>query len=557
MSNDYKQFILNTSEEIPYTRIPNTILCTDVIKLGKSNLSRYPDQFNPNQSPLKVVYHDKYFKENISQINSFDHLVEILNNEEILNLNNNENYLSYNYINSKNIIFDSNFESGNLHMAIELDELDEYDLILRKEFGSNKTYQWFFFSVIIFQEDNNNINSNNNIIKFNIINMAKDKSTFNSQCPVLIFDTKLNKWSRNTFNVFSYNNGIKKEKLKNEYQAYYTLTFSFSFQYNTKYYFSYCYPYTYTQLKLYLNTLNNPIYSNYIKFGKVGLSNNNNIIPYLIITDFSILESKKKCIFLTARIHPGETPGSYAIQGCINFLVNPNNKIAENLRKKFIFKIIPMINVDGVIYGNYRCNIKGKDLNRMWISPTTSYCREVYEIKRLLKLTCMHREIYFFCDFHGHSTKSNFFIFGCEKKNSPGFEKVFMKIFEKINNNFEINYCVNKISQSKIRTGRAIVKNEFKVDLSYCLESSMNSYYNTNSKNKKNVFPFSMERYKKVGNDFCIALNELIDKDNFNKVLTDIKNNMNSLLNSNSSLISKDKKEKDKENNNYENYQII
>jgi len=52
------------------------------------------------------------------------------------------------------------------------------------------------------------------------------------------------------------------------------------------------------------------------------------------------------------------------IQGVIDFLLNPNNKEAQILRETFIFKIIPMLNPDGVINGNYRCNILGVDLNR-------------------------------------------------------------------------------------------------------------------------------------------------------------------------------------------------
>ena len=30
----------------------------------------------------------------------------------------------------------------------------------------------------------------------------------------------------------------------------------------------------------------------------------------------------------------------------------------------FIFKIVPMLNPDGVIVGNYRCSLAGRDLNR-------------------------------------------------------------------------------------------------------------------------------------------------------------------------------------------------
>jgi len=39
------------------------------------------------------------------------------------------------------------------------------------------------------------------------------------------------------------------------------------------------------------------------------------------------------------------------------------------LREKLIFKIIPMVNVDGVVLGNFRTSISGRDLNRVFDSP--------------------------------------------------------------------------------------------------------------------------------------------------------------------------------------------
>ena len=66
-----------------------------------------------------------------------------------------------------------------------------------------------------------------------------------------------------------------------------------------------------------------------------------------------------------ARQHPGETQGSLVCEGVINFLVS-KCKEAEFLRSKYIFKVIPMINPDGVIFGNYRTNLSGLDLNRKW-----------------------------------------------------------------------------------------------------------------------------------------------------------------------------------------------
>ena len=48
----------------------------------------------------------------------------------------------------------------------------------------------------------------------------------------------------------------------------------------------------------------------------------------------------------------------------LRFLTDPDNHEAQLLRDKYIFKIIPMLNPDGVINGNYRCNLAGFDLNR-------------------------------------------------------------------------------------------------------------------------------------------------------------------------------------------------
>ncbi len=62
----------------------------------------------------------------------------------------------------------------------------------------------------------------------------------------------------------------------------------------------------------------------------------------------------KKVIFITSRVHPGETPSSIICEGIIQYLLSEE---AQELRNYFIFKIIPMLNPDGVIQGNYRCNL--------------------------------------------------------------------------------------------------------------------------------------------------------------------------------------------------------
>lgn len=55
--------------------------------------------------------------------------------------------------------------------------------------------------------------------------------------------------------------------------------------------------------------------------------------------------------------------------GVLDYLLGPTVG-AKFLRDNYVFKIVPMINIDGVINGNTRCNLYGYDLNRCWVEPT-------------------------------------------------------------------------------------------------------------------------------------------------------------------------------------------
>ena len=48
-----------------------------------------------------------------------------------------------------------------------------------------------------------------------------------------------------------------------------------------------------------------------------------------------------------------------------------------------MFKIVPMLNPDGVIVGNYRCSLSGLDLNRQYISPNIKTTPEIHAIKEV------------------------------------------------------------------------------------------------------------------------------------------------------------------------------
>jgi murein tripeptide amidase MpaA len=53
------------------------------------------------------------------------------------------------------------------------------------------------------------------------------------------------------------------------------------------------------------------------------------------------------------------------VEGLINYLLSDDLE-AKEIREKFVIKIIPMLNPDGVILGNTRSSLMGVDLNRRW-----------------------------------------------------------------------------------------------------------------------------------------------------------------------------------------------
>jgi murein tripeptide amidase MpaA len=98
----------------------------------------------------------------------------------------------------------------------------------------------------------------------------------------------------------------------------------------------------------------------------LGKSLAGNDLDLLLVTNFDAPEEEiasRKAVILTARVHPGESNSSFIMQGFIEFICS-QDKQAKYLRNLFVFKIVPMLNPDGVIVGNYRCSLAGLDLNR-------------------------------------------------------------------------------------------------------------------------------------------------------------------------------------------------
>lgn len=73
-----------------------------------------------------------------------------------------------------------------------------------------------------------------------------------------------------------------------------------------------------------------------------------------------------------------------------------------------------MINPDGVVAGNYRTSLFGKDLNRTYNQSRKYAFPETFQLLNLAKrLKQLHKKRFvMYIDLHGHSSKKNIFMYG-------------------------------------------------------------------------------------------------------------------------------------------------
>ncbi|EFJ45477.1 hypothetical protein VOLCADRAFT_105933 [Volvox carteri f. nagariensis] len=121
----------------------------------------------------------------------------------------------------------------------------------------------------------------------------------------------------------------------------------------------------------------------------------------------------KTVFFVSSRVHPGETPATHMFNGMLAFLLRRSDPRASALRRRFVFKLVPIVNPDGVAVGNYRTDTLGQNLNRFYTGiPDEKTQPSVYAIKTLLMYYAQQNVLEFYIDLHGHANKKGVFIYG-------------------------------------------------------------------------------------------------------------------------------------------------
>ncbi|XP_040574719.1 cytosolic carboxypeptidase-like protein 5 [Lepeophtheirus salmonis] len=264
--------------------------------------------------------------------------------------------------------------------------------------NGNRT--WFNFGMKVGFEAEEEETPEDWALRFNFQNLNKQAKLFSQGfSPVVCIDKEENdettQWKRLS--------NIYYKTIDNQFYMSFVFNLSRENRYKT-HYFAFTYPYSFLELEKTLNRFalqyenspniyfhkaigtysyeNRPIYVLTIS-GMNGLTDKEESIPLSSGSSPKMFRSKKY-VFISARVHPGETQSSFIMDGLLKMLLRENDSISLALRKKYVFKIIPMLNPDGVVRGHYRTDARGINLNRVYGDPDPRLHPSIFFAKKLI-----------------------------------------------------------------------------------------------------------------------------------------------------------------------------
>ena len=380
---------------------------------------------------------------------------------------------------SDNLTFDgSSFESANLASARLVNvNPNEYDLAIRSDTLNERHKVWFYFSVRGARAGQKAI--------LNLVGYSKTKSLFREGMAPVVCSTGRPYWERMPANSIYYYRSPRHERQ-------YVLSFPFCFERaDETYFFAYCFPYTYSYLQRFLFALESKALPHFHRellcrtlqerrCDLVTISS-----PANLKLDAAIRRGEtpstngqqKHVVFISSRVHPGETPASFMMHGLLLFLTSDHPR-ARALREAVIIQVVPMLNPDGVFLGNYRCNSVGLDLNRQWHASIAGTAPTISAMRECARQYIEHSEQFkleMVLDMHAHSTCMNGFIFANMPENPKDIDEVaaFPRVLGLHCKDFSSSGCKFDTDPNKMGTGRRALSEILPNVHCYTLEVSM------------------------------------------------------------------------------------
>ncbi|KAI9203489.1 uncharacterized protein BJ171DRAFT_568913 [Polychytrium aggregatum] len=199
----------------------------------------------------------------------------------------------------------------------------------------------------------------------------------------------------------------------------------------------------------------------------------------------------KRFVFVSGRVHPGEAVASYMLDGFLGFIISADPR-AKLLRSMFVFKIVPMLNPDGVRLGCYRGDGRAVNLNRVYDDPDPVLHPTIHATKQYIGYLSMLGSIAYYFDFHGHANKFGCFLFGnrlpllddriqswmfarCMELNCPQFDIQkceFLRYEAPDSAGSARSLQERSDNMNRDRSGRAVMFREFGIVHSYTIEAN-------------------------------------------------------------------------------------
>jgi cytosolic carboxypeptidase protein 5 len=326
-----------------------------------------------------------------------------------------ENVPQHAVFNFDRVVFSSDFDSGNLANVEQIDP-ESFNLWTGPDAmgtsGENGCRTWFYFKVT---------SSTEMRIKLTIKNLNSQGKLFKDGMKP-VYKTNETDWERIPGELASSQNNSN---------------FEIAFEHNLtsqETFFAFTYPWTYSQHLNLIEELKIVCQLNSIYFYSENLINSLENRPCHILTISSMLGiqdaqektlnnlfpdkkprcqkfNDKKVVFISCRVHPGEIPSSHVLNGFLKFITSQDQR-AVVLRDLFIFKVIPILNPDGVFRGFYRTDTRGVNLNRYYTAPVLSEHPTIYATREVFIYYNTISEIFLYVDLHGHASKKGCFVYG-------------------------------------------------------------------------------------------------------------------------------------------------